>query len=142
MWLFDPEQGRRRRHVVLDRGRSRAGRLARVIPRTGRYLWGRISGIAYDHIPHPRDNPNPDDNTLRDRVESELLRDRSIPKGDLNINVADGIVELRGQLLSPAEIARVEREVRAIDHVRGVHNYLHVPGTPAPNKMDVLAIAR
>jgi osmotically-inducible protein OsmY len=76
-----------------------------------------------------------DDETLCQRVESQLFRDRHIPKGNLNINCEHGMVILRGELDSPADIARLEERVRRIPGVRGVQNLLHTHGTPAPNKV-------
>ena len=75
-----------------------------------------------------------DDETLCQRVESQLFRDRHIPKGNLNINCEHGMVILRGELDTPMEIARLEERVRRIPGVRGVQNLLHPHGTPAPNK--------
>jgi osmotically-inducible protein OsmY len=82
----------------------------------------------------PRETDVTDDETLRQRVESQLFRDRHIPKGNLNISAEHGKVILRGELESPSEIARLEERVRHIPGVRGVQNLLHPRGTPAPNK--------
>jgi osmotically-inducible protein OsmY len=89
---------------------------------------------------HPADNPDPNDATLKDRVESELFRDWTVPKGDISINVAESVVELRGQVEHPDDIDAIEHKVRQIEGVRVIHNYLHVPGTPAPNKARVLSV--
>ena len=75
-----------------------------------------------------------DDETLRQRVESQLFRDRHIPKGDLNINCEHGMVILRGELDSQLEIAQLQERVGRMTGVRGVQNLLHTRGTPAPNK--------
>ena len=82
----------------------------------------------------PRETEVVDDETLRQRVESQLFRDRHIPKGDLNISCEHGMVILRGELDSPLEIVQLEERVRRIHSVRGVQNLLHPHGTPAPNK--------
>lgn len=84
-------------------------------------------------VPRPTDVA--DDETLRQRVESQLFRDRHVHKGDLNINCEHGMVILRGELHSPMEIAQVEERVRRIPGVRGVQNLLHPHGTAAPNKL-------
>ena len=83
---------------------------------------------------HQPDNPNPDDNTIRDRVETELFRRAWVPKGNLNIDVVDGVVELRGQLKHQADIDTLIKDARAVQHVKDVRSFLHLPGTPAPNK--------
>lgn len=82
----------------------------------------------------PKPSEMTDDETLRQRVESQLFRDRHVPKGDLNINAEHGMIILRGQLDSPIEIQQLEERVRHMPGVRGVQNLLHPRGTPAPNK--------
>jgi len=84
------------------------------------------------------DNPNPDDNTLRDRVEIELFRRAWVPKGNLNIDVVDGVVELRGQLKHQTDIDTLIKDARAVQHVKDVRSFLHLPGTPAPNKESAI----
>jgi hypothetical protein len=80
-----------------------------------------------------------DGGMLLDRVESELFEDRSIPHGRFNLEVEGTTVVLRGQLDSWADISRVEAAVMRVAGVDGVHNLLHIPGTPAPNKAESLA---
>jgi len=87
---------------------------------------------------HQPDNPNPDDNTIRDRVETELFRRAWVPKGNLNIDVVDGVVELRGQLKHQADIDTLIKDARAVQHVKDVRSFLHLPGTPAPNKESAI----
>lgn len=87
---------------------------------------------------HQPDNPNPDDNTLRDRVETELFRRAWVPKGNFNIDVVDGVVELRGQLKHQTDIDTLIKDARAVPHVKDVRSFLHLPGTPAPNKESAI----
>ena len=77
---------------------------------------------------------NPDDQTLVDRVESEILRDRQEVKGKVNINAEEGVVVLRGELESQDLIEDLVNAVREVDGVRNVENLLHTPGTEAPAK--------
>lgn len=77
---------------------------------------------------------NPDDQTLVDRVESEIFRDRKEVKGKVNINAEEGVVVLRGQLDSQDLIDDLVNAVRDVDGVRNVENLLHTPGTKAPAK--------
>jgi osmotically-inducible protein OsmY len=72
----------------------------------------------------------PDDVTLAHKVETELFRDPSIPKGKININAEEGIVVLRGQLDRPEDIRALEEKVRKIPDVLGVENLIHLPNTP------------
>ena len=75
---------------------------------------------------------NPDDQTLVDRVESEILRDRQEVKGKVNINAEEGVVVLRGELESQYLIEDLVNAVREVDGVRNVENLLHTPGNEAP----------
>ncbi|MDX6449821.1 MAG: hypothetical protein QOK13_209 [Gaiellaceae bacterium] len=77
---------------------------------------------------------NPDDQTLVDRVESEIFRDRKEVKGKVNINAEEGVVVLRGELESQDLIEDLVNAVREVDGVRNVENLLHTPGTEAPTK--------
>lgn len=73
-----------------------------------------------------------DDVGLVRKVESELFRDRTLPKGQISINADRGIVVLRGQLEDVQLIERIEREVRKVAGVHDVENLLHPPTVPAP----------
>jgi osmotically-inducible protein OsmY len=136
MYFLDMERGRRRRHMLRDRALARLRRLGRGMAGIWRGAAAETYGVSH-RIVHlvPRTTEVPDDETLCQRVESQLFRDRHIPKGNLNINCEHGMVILRGELDSPMEIARLEERVRRIAGVRGVQNLLHPHGTPAPNKV-------
>ncbi len=75
---------------------------------------------------------NPDDQTLVDRVESEIFRDRQDVKGKVNINAEQGVVVLRGELDSQDLIDDLVSAVREVDGVRNVENLLHTAGNKAP----------
>jgi BON domain len=77
-----------------------------------------------------------DDVTIARKVETELFRDRDVPKGDIDVNVADGVVFLRGQVKHPDDVKRLEAQAQAIPEVKGVENLLHLPKTPAPTRAD------
>jgi osmotically-inducible protein OsmY len=87
---------------------------------------GKQARIAHSWTPVPLPV---NDETLRDRVESELFRDPDIPKGQININAEHGVVVLRGELDHPEEINAVERRVKKIAGVTEVRNLLHLTGT-------------
>jgi BON domain len=135
MYLLDPERGRRRRHMTRDRLMARLRRTGRAAIAGWRGVAAEAYGASHRMV-HlvPRETELSDDETLRQRVESQLFRDRHVPKGDLNITCEHGMVILRGELDSPAEIVRLEQRVARVPGVRGVQNLLHPHGTPAPNK--------
>ena len=135
VYFMDPERGRRRRHMLRDQLMARTRRIGRGIAGIYRGAAAETYGVSHrlvHLVPGPTDVT--DDETLRQRVESHLFRDRHIPKGDMNINCEHGMVILRGELDSPLEIAQLEERVRHMPGVRGVQNLLHTHGTPAPNK--------
>jgi osmotically-inducible protein OsmY len=135
VYMLDPERGRRRRHMTRDQMRARMRRMTRGM----RGMWKEAAAETYG-VSHrmvhlvPRQTDLVDDETLRQRVESQLFRDRHIPKGELTISCEHGMVILRGEIDSPLESAYLEERVRRTAGVRGVHNLLHPHGTTAPNK--------
>jgi osmotically-inducible protein OsmY len=135
MYFLDVERGRRRRNMLRDRFRARLRRLMRAISGLWRGAAAETYGVSH-RIVHlvPKATEISDDETLRQRVESQLFRDRHIPKGDMNITCEHGMVILRGELESAADIHAIEERVGRIAGVRGVQNLLHPRGTPAPNK--------
>jgi hypothetical protein len=131
-FFFDPHSGKRRRHVVGDRTTAAFRRRARKVERQAHYEAGKMVGLAHAITHHDHAVPELDDVSLVRKVESELFRDRTIPKGPISINADRGIVVLRGQLEDAQEIERIEHEVREVAGVRDVENLLHPPGVPAP----------
>jgi osmotically-inducible protein OsmY len=73
-----------------------------------------------------------DDTTLAHKVETEIFRDDSVPKGQININAQDGVVQLRGEVPSEDMVNDLVEKTRSVQGVRDVENLLHLPGTPAP----------
>ncbi|HET7047773.1 MAG TPA: BON domain-containing protein [Solirubrobacteraceae bacterium] len=131
-FFLDPHNGKRRRHLVRDRTTAAFRRRARKVERRAHYEAGKIVGVTHAITHHEHASRELDDISLVRKVESELFRDRTIPKGPISINADRGIVVLRGQLEDPQQIQRVERDVRKVAGVRDVENLLHPPGVPAP----------
>ena len=69
------------------------------------------------------------DQLVTGRVETELFRDASIPKGQISINTVDGVVYLRGTANSQEQIDTVERRIKGIEGVEAVINLLRLPAT-------------
>jgi hypothetical protein len=135
MYLFDPDRGRRRRKMARDRLRGRLRRVGRVMGQLWRGAAADAYGVSH-RIVHlvPKPTEVADDETLRQRVESQLFRDRSVPKGDLSLTAEHGTIIVRGVLDNPLDVTRLEQRIRSVPGVRGVQNLLHPHGTPAPNK--------
>jgi BON domain len=131
-FFFDPRSGKRRRSLVRDRARGAVRRRRRRIERQAHYEAGKVVGLAHAIAHRDHGTKDLDDVGLVRKVESELFRDRTLPKGQISINADRGIVVLRGQLDDEDEIHRIERATRKIAGVRDVENLLHMPGVAAP----------
>lgn len=79
-----------------------------------------------------------DDTTLTQRVESEIYRDASLPRGLVTLHARDGVVTLRGALERHEQMRAFEEAVRKVPGVRDVENLLHLPEAVAPNKRAAL----
>jgi hypothetical protein len=132
-YFFDPQNGKRRRHMARDRAAALFRRLGRRGERAGRAVAAEATGLAAkaQHL-QEEEKPQPDDVTLARKVESELFRDENVPKGRININAENGKIVIRGEVDRPEMISELEERVRKVQGVQGVENLLHVPGTPAP----------
>ena len=131
-WLLDPTAGRRRRALLRYRTLAGGRRLARRSARAGRGVGARVYGLR-QKVAHRHPQPKAfDDTTLKDKVESEIFRRPDAPKGQVNVNAQDGVIQLRGEVDSPELIEELVERARRVQGVRDVENLLHVPGAPAP----------
>jgi osmotically-inducible protein OsmY len=126
-YFFDPQNGKRRRHVARDRAVSFARRTSRRAVRTVRSETYAVAMKAR-HL-REEEKPPPNDATLARKVESEVFRDASIPKGQIDVNAENGVVFLRGEVDSLELISSLEKTTRKVQGVRDVENLLHLkPG--------------
>jgi hypothetical protein len=132
-YMLDPQRGRTRRAQLLDRGAALLRDAGREVNRGVRRLSATVEG-KMGAMRSGSGEPMPNDASLAMKVESELFRDPSVPKGAININVEQGVVVLRGEVQDPALAERLEHEARAIPGVWEVDNLLHGPGEPAPTR--------
>jgi BON domain len=129
-YFFDPDNGKSRRKVTLDR-------LAGLFRRHGRRLARGVTSEAYGlkqkatHLREER-KPRPDDVTLARKVETEIFRGAEVPKGKIDVNAEGGKVVLRGEADSPEMIEELVGKARKVHGVQDVENLLHTPGEPAP----------
>jgi osmotically-inducible protein OsmY len=125
-YFMDPDRGRRRRNMARDRAAALARRASSTAQRKGRYAASTARGLTDRMAYSKKGETAPDDATLAHRVESEIFRDPDVPKGDINVNVEDHVVVLRGKIDSPEEMSALEKKVREIPGVYDVRNMLHV----------------
>ena len=135
-FFFDPDRGRGRRTRAQDRIGALFRRSTDRIEKRGRYAASRVEGLGHqlENALLREDESAPNDATLVQRVESQIMRGQEVPKGAININAEDGVIVLRGELDRPEQIRHLEESSRHVKGVRGVRNLLHLHGTPAPNK--------
>lgn len=141
MYYLDPAAGRRRRARVRDR-LAHVRRIAtRTVPETfrrrGRFLGGVAKGVRHDAAElMPHHHARVGDDTLVARVRSEVLRDERYKAGEIHVDAYEGCVTLRGQLEQEADIRDIVDRTRRVEGVSEVRSYLHLPGTPPPNKAE------
>ena len=134
-YFFDPQSGKRRRHVTVDRIGGFFRRRGRDVGRAGRAVTSEAYGVAKKatHL-REQEKPRPNDATLTSKVESEIFRDPEVPKGRVSVNSQQGVVYLRGEVESPDLISQLEQAARKVQGVQDVENLLHVPGSKAPQR--------
>jgi osmotically-inducible protein OsmY len=125
-YFFDPENGKRRRHMAADRTAGFFRRKARLLERGRR----RAASAGYGAVQKAKhrseeEKPQPNDATLKAKVESEVFRDARVPKGRVDVNAENGVVYLRGEVDSPDMVAELEQATRKVHGVRAVENQLH-----------------
>jgi osmotically-inducible protein OsmY len=131
-YLFDPQHGRRRRHMLRDRSIATVRRFARRSRRGASLFVAEIRGFVAKAT-HLRERPkHVNDETLAQKVMSEAFRSPDAPKGDVNVNVEGGRVVLRGQVATNELIEDLERRVRKVAGVQEVENLLHTPPRKKP----------
>jgi hypothetical protein len=87
----------------------------------------------------PRRRPL-DDVTIARKVESTIFRGIDVDKGKVDVNVAERVVWLRGEVRTPDLINELEDRAGRVTEVRRVENLLHLPETPAPGRTDTPAL--
>jgi osmotically-inducible protein OsmY len=134
-YFFDQSSGNRRRKMVADK----AGRFTRegagTVSGAAQAAGSQAKGMAAkaQHKATGGDSAPGDDNTLKSKVETEIFRDADAPKGNVDVTVVNGIVELRGQVDDPSQSEALELKTRMVSGVKDVRNLLHLPGETAPN---------
>lgn len=139
-YLFDPQMGRTRRARISDQlGAAVRRPVKRAEDRLGKktqWAQDKARGIAAEL--HRRE-PAANDRELVDRVRSEVLGGPEYSGRTINVDAVDGVVALRGQLETPQQIRDLRAAVAAVPGVRDVESYLHLPGTPPPNKAEAMS---
>jgi hypothetical protein len=128
VYFLDRQNGKRRRRMAVDRTAGFFRRRLRQLDRGRRGAVAAGSGVVQKakHL-REEEKPQPNDATLKAKVESEVFRDARVPKGKVDVNAEDGVVYLRGEVDSPDLVAELEKATRKVQGVREVQNLLHTP---------------
>ncbi len=131
---------------------SAAGQAVRLGQRAVGGVVGLVSGGGdatggdggQEQEPQRRAQPKPgmNDVTLARKVETELFRSPRSPKATVDVNVVEGVVQLRGTVKTPNMLKTLEARARAIPEVRDVDNLLHLVKTDASTRTDTSSRAR
>jgi gas vesicle protein len=134
-FLTDPQRGRARRAQLIDQGAATVRSASREAERAIRAATSLAEGKIEALTERGSRVSSTDDITLRDRAETELFRDDSVPKGTINLNVERGILVLRGEVPDAEMRDRLARQAEGIDGIWSVRNLLHLPGEPAEEEL-------
>jgi len=98
-FFFDPNSGRGRRAKAQDRLGAFLRRSTNRIEKRGHYAASRIGGLGHqlENALAGQNEEAPNDATLVQRVESQIMRGQEATKGAININAEDGVIVLRGR---------------------------------------------
>lgn len=116
-YAFDPQMGRRRRHMLRDRLAAKTRRGSHEIGRKARYMAGKAQGVVAEATPPGRGSSDLNDSGLAAKVETELFRPKGAPKGKVDVSVEGGVVYLRGEAESREQIEDLVERAQSIDGV-------------------------
>jgi len=120
-YLFDPRQGRRRRHVLRDRSAAIARRTSRLGAKKTRFVGGHARGILARgrRLATGRELAS-DDAKIVQRIRSDALRTVGLSTKDVEVGVEDGVATLRGTVASRSLADDLVGQVSKVPGVRDV----------------------
>jgi osmotically-inducible protein OsmY len=121
-YLLDPVSGRGRRARLMDQAAARARRSVDEAERRARYEVGRMKGAVHEAGP-ARDFPR-DDAELLQKVRSEAVGPSRVTASDIEIQVEDGEVVLRGASRDLDAESDLVHRIEEVTGVRRVRNEL------------------
>ena len=130
-YFFDPQLGKRRRHVVRDRSLRAVRRLRRLAVGKTKYAAGHVQGAAAEvRKTVVKPEVQTDDATVRQRILSDALRDalQSDPsvKDGIEVEVREGVATLRGSVPDESLVDELVARVREVPGVKAVSPELTV----------------
>ena len=142
-YFLDAQAGRQRREAArrqsLGVAKQQASEAAHKLDQAA----GQAKGAVASHLPggsDARQHERLGDVGLARKVESEIFREPGAPKGQVAVNVENGVVFLRGEV-ERDWIDRLGSEAEKVGGVQAERNLLHAPGTPAPTSPESAGIS-
>lgn len=135
-YFFDPEQGKGRRTQARDQAQSLIRRRQAEADRQARHDANVSVGQVVEA--HGGGVPRPEDDVEVVRAVKQAFSGLDVDTHDVTVESVEGVVTLRGQLTSRDAVAAVEQAASAAPGVVELRSFLHLPGTPAPNKASSL----
>lgn len=143
-YLLDPASGRTRRARLSDKVgaalRRPAKKAADQAGKKGQLARDKTVGTVRGAL--SGEEPPPNDQTLADKIRSEVLGRAEFNDYTILVDCADGNVTLRGHVRTPEEIKAVEDAVGEITGVRDITNLVHLRGTDAANIQEPMEASR
>lgn len=136
-YYLDPDRGRARRARLSDQANAVRRRRQRQIEADARYQEGKLKGAAARAAGAGEFVPE-DDIDVTQAVHA-AIENLDIDTSDVKVDVVEGVAALRGQVSTAEDCDRVAQAASGVNGVTEVRSFLHVPGTPAPNKAASLA---
>jgi osmotically-inducible protein OsmY len=126
-YYLDPQNGKRRRRVLVDRAASAARRIGRLVGKKARYAEGRGRGVAAEVAGKLTSEPvATDDATVLQRIRSDALRDVGLTTKEIDVEVLDGVATVEGTVDSTALGDDLVARVRAVPGVKDVDSRISV----------------
>ena len=129
-YAMDPDMGRTRRTKAMDQVKSGANSATDSVNRSLDRATDRITGTIAGALPESQPD---NEQTLLDKVRSEVLGGAEWRELDVHADAANGVVTLRGQVHRTEQRDDLGKAVSKVTGVQEVVNLLHLPGEPAPN---------
>jgi len=126
MYLLDPERGRSRRAKLSDQAAALARKAEEKARAQAEYQKGVVQGLAHDLTEPFRPEPDFDDATLRQKVKSEAIGRWDGPKNEIDVEVVDGVVTLKGTV-GAEHVDGLIRLVKGVPGVASVNDQMSVP---------------
>jgi len=128
-YLFDPRQGKGRRHQLRDRSLRTLRRVERVGTGKVKFAGGHLRGlVAVARRTLMRPAVATDDDAVTQRIRSDAFRNVDVPTQGVDVIVEKGIANLRGSVASIADSDQLVARVSRVPGVRDVATEFKVTG--------------